>query len=229
MQADANYHEKTTFYFQLHLKRICAGGSQRLSDLGLLTNHHLSWNSHIDTITSKANRILGLIKRTCRGWKDTETLKTLYCTLVRSQVEYGSVVWSPYTSRNIDKLERIQRRGTKFILGQNDNSYEDRLKCLNMLSLEKRRYLFDVVFLYKALNGYLNIELTPLLNFYSQADPYKLRHVDDYSLKLNYARTTKSKNSYFNRIVEMWNSLPLEIRLAPNLEAFKSNVKKFLI
>ena len=98
-----------------------------------------------------------------------------------------------------------------------------------MLSLEKRRYLFDVVFLYKALNGYLNIELTPLLNFYSQADPYKLRHVDDYSLKLNYARTTKFKNSYFNRIVEMWNSLPLEIRLAPNLEAFKSNVKKFLI
>ena len=72
-------------------------------------------------------------------------------------------------------------------------------------------------------------ELTPLLNFYSQADPYKLRHVDDYSLKLNYARTTKFKNSYFNRIVEMWNSLPLEIRLAPNLEAFKSNVKKFLI
>ena len=62
-------------------------------DLGLLTNHHLSWNSHIDTITSKANRILGLIKRTCRGWKHTETLKTLYCTLVRSQVEYGSVVW----------------------------------------------------------------------------------------------------------------------------------------
>ena len=77
------------------------------------------------------------IKRTCRGWKDTETLKTLYCTLVRSQLEYGSVVWSPYTSRNIDKLERIQRRGTKFILGQNDVSYEDRLKCLNMLSLKR--------------------------------------------------------------------------------------------
>ena len=89
--------------------------------------------------------------------------------------------------------------------------------------------IFDVAFLYKALNGYLNIDLTPLLNFYSQADPYKFRHADDYSLKLNFATTTKSKYSYFNRITEMWNSLPLEIRLAPNLEAFKSNVKKFLI
>ena len=106
-------------------------------DLGLLTNHHLSWNSHIDIITSKANRILGFIKRTCRGWKDTETLKTLYCTLVRSQVEYGSVVLLPHTSRNIDKLECIQWRGTKFTLGQNDVSCKGRLKRLNMLSLER--------------------------------------------------------------------------------------------
>ena len=95
-----------------------------------------------------------------------------------------------------------------------------------MLSLEKRRYPFDVTFLYKALNGYLNIDLTRLLNFYSLADPYKLRHVHDYSLKFNFARTTKFKYSYFNRIVAMWNSLPLEIRLAPNLKAFKPNIKK---
>ena len=110
--------------------------------------------------------------------------------------------------------------------GHYDVSYEDCLKCLNMLPLEKRRYLFDVTFLYKALNGYLNIDLTPLLNFYSQNDPLNFRHVEDYSLKLNFARTTKLKYSYFNRIVEMWNSLPLEIRLAHNLEAFKSNLKK---
>ena len=99
-----------------------------------------------------------------------------------------------------------------------------------MLSLEKRRYLFDVTFLYKALNGYLNIDLTPLLNIYFQADPYKFRDVDDYSLKLNFARTTNFKYSYFNRIVQILHALPLEIRLAPNLGAFfKSSVKKILI
>ena len=89
-------------------------------------------------------------------------------------MEYGSVVWSPYTSRNVDKLERIQRRGTKFILGKRNLTCEERLKCLyNLLSLEKRRYLFDVTFLYKALNGYLNVDVSPFLNFYSQDDPYR--------------------------------------------------------
>ena len=108
MQADANYHEKP-FISNFTLKGSALEEVDEFRDLGLLTNHHLSRNSHIDIITSKANRILGLIKRTCRGWKDTETLKNLYCTVVRWQVEHGSVVWSPYTSRIIDKLECIQQ------------------------------------------------------------------------------------------------------------------------
>ena len=68
----------------------------------------LSWNAHVHKISSKANKILGLIKRTCRGLTDVTTLRNLYCTLVRSQLEYCTVVWSPYTARNVDKLERIQ-------------------------------------------------------------------------------------------------------------------------
>ena len=45
-------------------------------DLGLPSNHHLSWNSHVDAI-NKVNRILGLLRRTCTGWKDIQTLKVL--------------------------------------------------------------------------------------------------------------------------------------------------------
>lgn len=56
-----------------------------------------------------------------------------------------------YSSRKIEELEHMQRKGRKIILGQNDISYKDHLKCLNILSLEKRRYLFDVTLLYKAL------------------------------------------------------------------------------
>ena len=67
-------------------------------------------------------------------------------------------MWSPHTSRNISKLERIQRRATKFILKTNDD-YEQRRKKLNLLSLEQRPFLFDVLFLYKTLNGYINIDL----------------------------------------------------------------------
>ena len=161
-----------------------------------LLSDNFNWNSHIDIIVSKANRMLGLIKRTCRGLDDITTLRTLYCALVRSNVEYCSVVWSPYTKRNIEKVERVQRRATKFILETEDN-YETRLKKLNLMSLENRRFLADVTFLYKALNGISNINIDSYVDFYSNADYYSFRKYDDLSLKKKYARTNPLKYTVF--------------------------------
>ena len=54
----------------------------RNKDLGLITNSDLSWNAHIDTITAKSKRTLGLVKRTCMELKDISTLRTIYCSLL---------------------------------------------------------------------------------------------------------------------------------------------------
>ena len=107
-------------------------------DLGITTDQHLRWNLHIDKVVAKANRMLGLIKRSCRDFEDRKTLRTLYWALVRSNLEYCSVLWSPYTKKGIEKLEKVQKRVSKFIL-RTDDCYADRLKKLNLLSLEKRR------------------------------------------------------------------------------------------
>ena len=82
--------------------------------------------------------------------------------------------------------------------------------------------------MYKALNGYLNAGVFSFQNFCSQDDAHRFRHVDDYSLKTNFAITTTFKNTFFNRIVEMWNSIPLDIRLSPSCAVFMSGMKKFL-
>ena len=76
---------------RVHLSDTVLEKVKEFKDLGLLTNNGLSWNSHIDMITAMANRMLGLIKRTYMDLKDESTLKTLYCSLVRSNLEY----WIP--------------------------------------------------------------------------------------------------------------------------------------
>ena len=101
--------------------------------------------------------MLGLIKRTCRDFDDHKTLRTLYCALVQSNLENCSPIWSPYTTKGIEKLERVQRRATKFIL-KTEDTYACRLNKLNyLLSLEKTQLLADVTFLYKALNGIIDM------------------------------------------------------------------------
>ena len=98
------------------------------------------------------------------------------------------------------KLERIQRIATKLILKTTDE-YQQRREKLNLLSLEQR-FLFDVSFLYKALNGHIDIDLSDYVQFFKESDHYTLRRKGDCTLKKNYARTNTFKYSYFNRIVD---------------------------
>jgi hypothetical protein len=65
-------------------------------DLGVVVSKDLSWSQHINSIVSKANKTLGLIKRICKEVENVKTRRTLYCALVRPKLEYASNVWSPY-------------------------------------------------------------------------------------------------------------------------------------
>ena len=183
------------FHADLQLSNNTLEETSEFRDLGLVTTSKLSWNAHVDKISSKANKILGLVKRTCRGLNNATTLRTLYCALVRSHLDYCTVVWSP---RCVDKLERIQRRATKLIL-KTDNEYDTRRERLNLLSLFV--WCFVVVFFYKILNGYINIEISLYIEFYSDSERNSLRRRDELTLKKNYARTNTFKFSFFNRIV----------------------------
>jgi len=86
-------------------------------------------------------------------------------------------VWSPYIKRNTDKLERVQRRETKFIL-KSDDPHDIRLKKLNFMSLEKRRSLTVMTFLYKELNGNIDIDISKIIEFHSEADRFSHRSMD---------------------------------------------------
>ena len=69
---------------------------------------------------------------------------------------YCSQVWSPLLRQDVNAIEKVQRRYTKYLHGMSNLSYDDRLKQLGALSLEQRRQFADLVFTYKALNGYIN-------------------------------------------------------------------------
>ena len=75
---------KTPIYSDLHLNNKIVEVTSEFRDLGLVTVCNLFWSTHIDKISNKANKILGLIKRICKGFQDVSTLRTLYLALARS-------------------------------------------------------------------------------------------------------------------------------------------------
>ncbi|KAI1524765.1 reverse transcriptase, partial [Pyrenophora tritici-repentis] len=133
-------------------------------DLGVLIDQRLSFNQHIDMITSKATAALGFIRRFCYDITDVQTLKSLYYALVQSHLEYCNVVWLPTYAIHIAKIESVQKRFTQFARreyrtaanGFNITSYAGRLEALNMTSLHRRRVNASVVFMYDIVKGNAN-------------------------------------------------------------------------
>ncbi len=101
-------------------------------DLGLLVQSDLKWEAHYNSISAKAYKMLGLLKRTFSSTNSSDTKKQLYLFLVRSQLSYGSQLWRPMLLKDILSLEKIQRRATKFILPQTTSpmTYKERLVYL---------------------------------------------------------------------------------------------------
>ena len=76
--------------------------------------------------------------------KSKEIVSPLYRGLVRLHLEYAVQFWSPFLRKDIDLLEKVQHRATKMIHGISGLEYEERLRSLNMYSLEIMRTIEEI-------------------------------------------------------------------------------------
>lgn len=79
----------------------------QIKDLVVLTTSTLYPGAHVQKVCTKANSVLGFIASVSRDCLSLPTLETLYIVFVRSQLEYGSSIWSSYQVGLIKSLERV--------------------------------------------------------------------------------------------------------------------------
>ena len=126
-------------------------------DLGVTMNANTKVSEQCRIAASKGNQVLGMIRRKYI-YKEKSLIVPLYKAIVRPHLDYCIQAWSPYLRKDIDMLEKIQRRATKLIRGLRCLRCEERLKECGLTTLETRILRGEQIEVFKILNGYVNID-----------------------------------------------------------------------
>ena len=189
-----------------------------VKDLGVTIDQSLKFSEHLTNICKAAHSRANLIVR-CFASGDRESMLKAFKAYVRPIVEYNSSIWSPTLKKYIDMIERVQRKFTKRLPGMKDKTYFQRMSTLHLESLEIRRIRIDLITVYKILFGHMNVKTSNLFHVRQSSGPRRHR----FQLTMPVNRKAVRHSFLANRIIPVWNSLPLSTNFA-SLTAFKNSM-----
>lgn len=192
--------------------------------LGVHITNNLSWKHHINSVTCKANRVLGFMRRNFY-MAPVDLKKLLYITYVRPHLEYASSIWDPGNITLVNELESIQNRAVRFILSdyRRTASVTNMKSIINIPLLATRRKISRLVLFHKIYNNSLlrSLLITP---------PSYISTRTDHAQKVAVPRfkTSTYSHSFLPKTCKDWNHLPQSVASITSPCSFKTSLDNIL-
>ena len=211
--------------YDYYIKQDCDFKLQRCDstkDLGVIIDSKLTFEEHITEKVNKAYSILGIIKRNFEHI-DRDAFILLYKSMVRSHLEFSNSVWSPYRVGLTERIEKVQKRATKLVPACKGLTYTERLRVLGIPTLKYRRCRGDMIETYKILHAVYDNAVSPVLTLSHDS----ITRGNTWKLVKNFSRYDMRKYVFTQRIINIWNSLPVHVANSSSINSFKNNLDRF--
>lgn len=219
---------KKKFDASYHIDGMRITETPFVRDLGVIIDNKLSFTRHYDLMIEKALKSFGFLRRTCKDLRSPKTRIVIFNALVRSILEYSSVIWNPYQACYSERIERIQRSFTKYLVYNSDisrrSNYQDRLITFKFDTLFNRRRIIDICTLFKILNGMLDCPLI-LENICFRVPRPGSRAINKGLFDLPVSRTVSCSNSPLPRMLKAYNELST-LSFGCDVDLFHNNLLK---
>ena len=121
-----SYKHKKPVLNKIYLNGTEISEVQSCVNLGLTINNKLTWEDHVNNLTTRANRRLNILSR-YRGIFPRSALEKLYKTMVRPILEYGDIIYDNCPAKTSIAIERVQRRAAIICTGAYRHTETQRL------------------------------------------------------------------------------------------------------
>ena len=206
------------------LEDITLYPKEAIKDLGVTVTADLSWSCHIATIVGRARGVAAWVLSVFKS-REHEVMLNLYKSMVRGHLEYCCPLWHPTNIHDTQLLEGVQREFTRKIQGFKTLNYWQRLKALNLFSLQRRRERYILICMWRILHKLMpnpNIKFRPESRLGIQAI------VPSLGTLRGCATQSKYDASFAVIGPKLWNALPRELTLVSSDKAFKSQLTSLL-
>jgi len=192
--------------------------------LGIIIDENLTWKYHVKHVNSKVSRALFLIKQV-KHVLPSESLRTLYYSLIHPHLSYGIVAWGNADTNIIKQSVMIQKRAIRVINNAPYNGHTEPLfkysAILNLCDIFEHQC---IIFMYDYVQNHLPKSFNSM--FMANSDLPNAR-LTRQSNMINIPRCNSSFATklpkYF--LPALWNKW---VRLIPDDCNTRSRIKRFV-
>ena len=177
---------------------------QNFNFLGLTINENLSWKPHEDKIANKISKYSGILSR-LKNFLPPHILKTIYCSIVQSNLNYALLAWG----YNCNRLAKLQKKIIRIISSKKYNAHTEPLfKTMGLLKLTDMLNHNALKFIYKLKNKKVPAYFEDF-KIVTQKDIHGRDTRQNQLVPINVPRTVLQENCLRNYLPELINSTPV--------------------